>query len=97
MAISSRSLLDAVHLVKAKLATLPPLDPSFRAPFDAAVHGICAELQAEGASVGHRHDGDFIRFAGVRASSTGGRVAALTNWVDAAYRRLDRAAAGDRL
>ena len=88
----ARNLLDAVHLVKGKLAELPALDVENREPFDRAVDQLCRELVAVGGVIGERHDGHFVRFCTIRASATSGKFGALNNWVAAAYRRLDREA-----
>jgi len=88
----ARTLLEAVHVVKSKLAALPEFDVNDRQLFDAGLERICNELAALGAVVGERHDGSYIRFCRLRASSTAGRYAALQNWIAAAYRRLDQEA-----
>jgi hypothetical protein len=92
VSLQTKALLDAVHLVKGKLARLPAFDAQNRQPFDSAVQGICNHLVSIGAVIGERHDGHFIRFCRLRATATAGRHEALQNWVAAAYRKLDQEA-----
>ena len=87
---NSKELLAAVHLTKAKVKSLPAFDYSRRAEYDAALDRLCGELAAAGAAIGDRHDGAWVRWQGIRASATAGRSAAISNWVAAAYRWLDR-------
>lgn len=82
-------LLTCLHDVKAIMDAVPVSD------FHAAKSQLAEQILAKypTAKFNDRWDGCRISLAGVQASSTMGLKAALRNWVQAAYRALDRKAA----
>lgn len=92
--VTDDELLKLVHLVKARVATLPVITANERASIDAhhgAASALVNELVAErGARLSTPAGGYRLAVAGVAASCTSGHSGLLTNWINAAYRALDR-------
>lgn len=98
--VTDDELLQLIHFVKAKVSALPAMaGPD--APRDIywdsrdAFHKAAADLVAELVK-DPRHrltkplGGFRLSMAGVAASCTSGESGLLTNWINAAYRELDR-------
>lgn len=88
-------LLKHIHYVKEARKNLPPVTTGGDG-WDARRKALEELAQAIGrdlpkASITERYDGARVSIAGIRASSTSGLDGALSNWVAAAYRQLDKA------
>ena len=99
--VTDSELLRLIHLVKAKVAGLPAIPKwpagtttAFRQACDAhhaAARVIVQELVKDhGARLSTPLGGFRLSMAGVAASCTSGESGLLTNWINAAYRELDR-------
>lgn len=98
--LTDAELLQLVHLVKAKCAALPamvgpdaPRDIYWgsRDAFHKAASDLVAELVKDhGARLTKSLGGFRLAMAGVAATCTAGESGLLTNWINAAYRELDR-------
>jgi hypothetical protein len=82
---------ELIRLVEAKLSSLPAFDYNNRGPYDAALARIVSELAAEGAKTKSDFNGASFSLSGVRSTSTGGLRAAMSNWTEAARRKLREA------
>ncbi len=72
------------------LAALPAFDHRNRAPYDAAVAQLVAQLKAGGARIDNRPAWETARMAygGVRSTCTQGTAGAIRNWCEAVRKRL---------
>jgi len=99
--VTDDELLQLIHFVKAKVAALPviPKRPTgttddFRSACDAhhaAARVAVQELVKDAHARLTTPLGGFrLAIAGVAATCTSGESGLLTNWINAAYRELDR-------
>lgn len=92
--LTDAELLQLVHLVNAKVAALPVIQAGQWQTHDAhhaAAKLLVAELVKDhGARVTKPLGGFRLAMAGVAATCTAGESGLLTNWINAAYRDLDR-------
>lgn len=99
--ITDDELLKLIHFVKAKVAGLPTIPESIAPSPGAFVQAVDAHRAAASALVqglikdhGARSSqplGTFrLSLGGVSTTCTSGESGLLTNWINAAYRELDR-------
>lgn len=97
----SKDLLECIHFVKQQRVQLPSYESGEgywastekrRIAIEKMVKAIGDELPK--VKITERSDLARVSIAGIRASSTMGIDGALANWVAAAYRHLDKQAAG---
>ncbi|QFR32411.1 hypothetical protein [Ancylobacter sp. TS-1] len=99
--VSDNELLTLVHFVKVQVAALPDIPKAnaavasvfFQAvdAHHAAARALVQDLVRDhGARLTNPLGGFRLSMAGVSATSTSGESALLTNWINAAYRELDR-------
>lgn len=95
-------LIDHIHAVKRIRSGFPPWDNSSSVSYmenrqkrDEAHKKAIAEISATMPKVKITERGDMTRvsIAGVRSTSTSGLDGALSNWIAAAYRHLDKGGA----
>jgi hypothetical protein len=82
-----------IDLIEVRLATLPAYSYDDRATYNAAVNKIVDQLtEAEGAKFTDHINGGACAFklAGIRATCTSGTTGALTNWIAAARRAIEK-------
>lgn len=92
--ISDSELLDLIQVVKAKKAGLPDVvtrDSSTLAAYFGAADAAVEELvKNHGARLTRPRGEQRLSMAGVATTCTHGSSGLLTNWINAAYRELDR-------
>ncbi|WAC26314.1 hypothetical protein [Ancylobacter sp. SL191] len=92
--VTDDELLKLIHHVKAGQAAIPPIKVGDLASYDDHRRVADATVDELVKNYGARHSQPLgthrLAMAGVTASCTSGHSGLLTNWINAAYRELDR-------
>ncbi|GLK74706.1 hypothetical protein KHC23_22920 [Ancylobacter dichloromethanicus] len=92
--VTDTELLAILHDVKAKRDTLPAITPADWSTHDAHHSAAAALVQSlvkeQGARLTTPLGGFRLSLAGVIATCTSGHSGLILNWINAAYRELDR-------